>query len=170
MPSSPSQELARGDACFGSSITQWTAGRIKVDETNCFGMIEWQAVREAASRFLPMHTAAVAWKHRNVSFVEQEGLSPMPKDRGAEQGDVGGPLECSLALGMVAAEARGSVAAQQAAGTLSSTGVNDFAEEQHSKRTTRPGCRNRHISSLVGQKSSLVLMTRGTCCRKAEAS
>ena len=25
----------------------------------------------------------------------------MSKDRGAEQGDVGGPLECSLALGTV---------------------------------------------------------------------
>ena len=54
----------------------------------------------------------------------------MPKDRGAEQGDVAGSLECSLALGMVAAEARGSIAAQQAAGTLPWIGVNDFAEEQ----------------------------------------
>ena len=41
----------------------------------------------------------------------------MPKDRGAEQGDVDGPLECSLALGMVAAEARLHVAVQQAART-----------------------------------------------------
>ena len=65
--------------------------RIKVDEKHCFGMIEWQAVREAAARFLPKHTAAEAWEHRNVSFVEQEGLSPMPNDRGAEQGDVDGP-------------------------------------------------------------------------------
>ena len=71
--------------------------RTKVDEKNCFGMIERQAVREAASRFLPKHTAAAAWKHRNPSHVEQEGLSPIPKDRGAEQGDVDGPLECSLA-------------------------------------------------------------------------
>ena len=30
----------------------------------------------------------------------------MPKDRGAEQGDVDGPLDCSLTLGMVAAETR----------------------------------------------------------------
>ena len=35
-------------------------------------MIGWKAVREAASRFHPKHTAA-AWKHRNLSFVEQEG-------------------------------------------------------------------------------------------------
>ena len=39
----------------------------------------------------------------------------MPKDRGAAQGDVDGPLECSLALGMVAAEARLCAAVQQAA-------------------------------------------------------
>ena len=54
----------------------------------------------------------------------------MPKDRGAEQGDVHGSLECSLALGMVAAEARGSIAARQAAGTFPFVGVNDSAEEQ----------------------------------------
>ena len=59
--------------------------------------------------------ASAAWKHRNLSHVAQEELAPMPEDRGAEQGDVDGPLECSLALGMVAAEARGSIAARQAA-------------------------------------------------------
>ena len=54
----------------------------------------------------------------------------MPKDRSAEQGDVDGFLECSLALGMVAAEARGNIAARQAAGTRPWIGVNDSAEEQ----------------------------------------
>ena len=39
----------------------------------------------------------------------------MPKDRGAEQGNVDGSLECSLALGMLAAETRMRTAAQQAA-------------------------------------------------------
>ena len=42
--------------------------------------------------------------------MKQEAVKSMPKDRGAEQGDVDGPLECSLALGMVAAEARLHVA------------------------------------------------------------
>ena len=32
----------------------------------------------------------------------------MPKDRDAERGDVDGPLERSLVLGMVAAETRGA--------------------------------------------------------------
>ena len=95
----PHDEWAEG------SLTQPLA-RIKVDENNRFGMTEWKAVREAASWFLPKHTAAAAWKHRNVSHEEQDGVAPMPKDRAAEQGDVGGPLDCSLALGMVAAETR----------------------------------------------------------------
>ena len=34
---------------------------------------------------------------------------------------------------------------------------------------SKPGCRNRQFISLVGRKTSLVLMTRGTRCRKAEA-
>ena len=54
----------------------------------------------------------------------------MPKHRGAEHGDVDGPMECSLALGMVAAETRGSIAARQAAGTVPWVGVTDPAEEQ----------------------------------------
>ena len=54
----------------------------------------------------------------------------MSKDRGAEQGDVDGPLECCLALGLVAAEVRGNILARQAAGTLTQIGVNDPAEVQ----------------------------------------
>ena len=67
----------------------------------------------------------------------------MPKDRSAEQGDVDGPLEGRLALGMVAAEVRGNIAARQAAGTLPWIGVNDSAEEQrvqadHAARLQEP--------------------------------
>ena len=50
----------------------------------------------------------------------------MPRDRGAEQGDAAGPqTECSLASGMVAAEARVCVAMQQAARTLTGIGAGD---------------------------------------------
>ena len=68
---------------------EWMAGSLsgplargKVDEKNCFGMIESEAVREAASRFLRKHTAAAAaaWKYPNLSHVEQDRLPPMPKD------------------------------------------------------------------------------------------
>ena len=54
----------------------------------------------------------------------------MPKDRGAEQRDVDGPSECRLALGVVAAETRVRVGAQQAAGNLPRIGVDDLVEEQ----------------------------------------
>ena len=64
---------------------EWASGslndalaRIKVDEKNFFAMIEWKVVREAASRFLPKHTAAAVWKHRNLSHVEQEGCCQCP--------------------------------------------------------------------------------------------
>ena len=46
----------------------------------------------------------------------------MPKDRGAEHGDVDGPVECSMVAG--------STAARQAAGTLLWIGVDDPTEEQ----------------------------------------
>ena len=90
--------------------------RIKVDETNCFGRLEWPAVRQAVHQTLPRHFAVTCWKHTAVSEVEQAGVSAMPKDRGAEQGDVDGPLECSLTLGGVASRTRQRVHEQQRRG------------------------------------------------------
>ena len=55
------------------------------------------------------------------------GTYPTSKDRGAEQGD-DGPLERSSALGMVAAETRGRVAAPQASGSLPWIGADDTSE------------------------------------------
>ena len=48
------------DEWAAESLTEPRA-RIKVDAKNCFGMVEWRGVREAASRILPKHTAAAAW-------------------------------------------------------------------------------------------------------------
>ena len=103
------------DERVAGSLNAPLAG-VKTDEKKCFGLIDWNAGHKAAAHFLPKHAAAAACRHRSLSHVEQEGLPPKPKDRGAEQGDVDGTLECSLALGMVAAETRTRVAAQQAAG------------------------------------------------------
>ena len=77
------------DEWASASLTEPLAG-ITLYGKNCLGMIEWKAVREAASRFLPKHTAAAGWKNRNLSHAEQEGVFQMPKVRGAEQGDVDG--------------------------------------------------------------------------------
>ena len=70
-------------------------------------------------------------------------------------------LDCSLALGMVAAEARGSIAARQAAGALPWMGMNDSAKEHRQQAD--------HTRPPRPQQSNLVLVTRGMRCRKTEA-
>ena len=67
--------------------------RIRVDEKNCFGSLAWEAIRKTTLSTLPRHAAVACWKHRQQSFVEQDGVENLPKDRGAEQGDVDRPLE-----------------------------------------------------------------------------
>ena len=87
-------------------------------------------MRNSASSLLPKHAAVAGWKHRSLSYVAQDEVRPMPEDRGAEEGDVDGPLECSLALGMVAAEALLCAARQQAAWTLHHIGTGDSLHER----------------------------------------
>ena len=98
--------------------------RMKVDEKNCFGMIEWQAVREAASRqqkrgntgTFPLLNRKGSRQYRRIEVQSKETLMAPGVQPGLGHG--------------VAAEARGSIAARQAAGTLPWIGVNDSAEEQ----------------------------------------
>jgi hypothetical protein len=112
--------------------------RIKVDERNCFGMLEWPAVRKAVKDSLPRHYAPVCWKHAQTSGVEQPGVAAAPKDRGAEQGDVDGPLECSLTLGGVARRAREGVHQRQRNGELPWTTLGSTAvEEEFDDRQAR---------------------------------
>ena len=104
--------------------------RTKMDERSCFVLFVWRAVRNSAISFRPKHAAVAGWKHRALSSVEQKGAQPMPKDRGADQGDVDDPSECSSALGVVAAEAPMCVAMQQAARTLRWIGTGDPLHER----------------------------------------
>ena len=78
----------------------------------------------------------------------------MPKDRGAAQGDVDGPLKCSLALGMVTAETRGITATRQAAGTLPWIGVNDSAEEKRLQADHAARLQESANFQLVSRKST----------------
>ena len=107
-------------------------------------MIEWKAVREAASRFLPKHFAAAGWKHRNLSHVEQEGVLPMLKERGAEQGDVDGSLECSsVETRRVWLPSRRQVAFR---GLVLTT----FQKRNICRLNTQPNCRESSILQLDG--------------------
>eukprot|EP00973_Karenia_brevis_P039041 5391006-Karenia_brevis.AAC.1 len=92
--------------------------KIKIDEKNCFGMLSWPAIRKASQEQLPKHAAAVCWKHRDRSLVEQPGVDDVLKDRGAEQGDVDGPLEAGLAIGCAARASRLNIHRQQRQGLL----------------------------------------------------
>ena len=83
--------------------------RIKVDEKNCFGSLEWDAVRRAMRDTLPHMQLAVCYKHRWASHVEMGEGGKLAKDRGAEQGDVDGPLEAAVTLGRVAVWAKEGV-------------------------------------------------------------
>ena len=133
------------DECATGSLNEPPA-RIKVDEKNC---IEWKAA---------------GWKHRNLSHVEQEEVCPMPQDRCAEQGDVDSPLECSLALGMVAA-------AQQASGSLPWIRVDYPTETQRLlAENTQPRCRKSLIFSWVDLKNSLKLMIHVMRYKRTKAS
>ena len=122
----------------------WSAGelpsalaRIKVDERNCYGRLEWSAIRAAIQQALPRHLAATCWKHESASHVEQEGVAPAPKDRGAEQGDVDGAVECSVTLGGVAADARSAVHAMQRRGELPWTAPSLEAVDDFDRREAR---------------------------------
>jgi hypothetical protein len=74
-----------------------------------FGEQPWNSIR---------NMRVASWKHAAVSYVEQHGVPPQPKDRGAEQGDVDGPMECSLTLGAVARDTRSAIHRQQRQGQL----------------------------------------------------
>ena len=50
--------------------------------------------------------------------MEQDGTQDTPKDRGAEQGDADGPLECALTLAGLAKAATEEVHAEQRLGRL----------------------------------------------------
>ena len=97
-----SPDCAEALAIFHQPICdEWASGslnaplaRVKVDEKNCFGMIECKTVRKTAAHFFSKHTVTAELKHRNLSHVEQGGLSPMPKDQPSQ----GPPLTCLTAF------------------------------------------------------------------------
>eukprot|EP00973_Karenia_brevis_P020653 2835733-Karenia_brevis.AAC.1 len=60
----------------------------------------------------------VAWKHRQPSYVEQIGVDPMLKNRGAEQGDTFGPAETGVTLATLGPKTRQEIHAKQVAGEL----------------------------------------------------
>ena len=127
---------AEGLAMFHQLLhDEWMTGsligplaRIKVDEKKL--LLGWSNGRQRARR--RRGSSQSTWQQLRGNI----GTCPMLNRKGSRQcrrievQSKETPLECSLALEMVAAETRGSIAARQAAGTLPWIGVNDSAEEQ----------------------------------------
>ena len=94
----------------------------------------------------------------------------MPKDRGAEQGDVDGPLECSIALGTVDAETCGRVAAKQASGSFPWIGVDDPSQTQRPHAEyAHPGCTTSPIFISMDLKTSPELTIHVMLYKRTEA-
>ena len=136
-------------------LSRWLES--KLTRRKGFGMIEWGAVRKSASFLLLKHAAVAGWKHCALSVVEQGGLSPMPKYRGAEQGNVDGPSS-SLGLGMVAAEAR----------TLGSVRTTQW-KNTDIKLNKTARCSGFKTFRSVVRENILELTTRDRRCMKTEA-
>ena len=110
-------------------LTPWTAGQSQSRREKRL----WDDRVEGSARggvVVPPEAHSSSSMETLEPVSEQEGLPPMPKDRGAKQGHVDDLLECRQALGLMAAETRGSITARQAAGSLPWIGVNDSAEVQ----------------------------------------
>ena len=132
--------------------------RIKIDEKNCFGMLEWPAIRASACQTLPRHYPVLCLKHGAVSYAEQEGIEGAPKDRGAEQGDVDGPLECAIALATVAVKVRAAIHRGQLLGQLPWASDNAGHVDEANKKLHRKG----------GERSGLGQGAAGTQARRHE--
>ena len=102
--------------------------RIKVDEKNCFGNGRQCARRRRGSSRSTQHQ-----QHGNIEtcLMLNKNCSRQCRRIGVQSEETStAPLECSLVLGMVAAETRRSEAAQQVAGSLPWIGVDNPTEEQ----------------------------------------
>ena len=104
--------------------------RVKIDETNFFGRVFWDVIREESQAHLPRHAAPATWKHSGPSYVRQQGVPAKEKNRGAEQGDVDAPMEASLALGRVARKARAAIHKLQEQGSQKWCTEDPAAEQQ----------------------------------------
>ena len=79
---------------------------IQVDQKNCFGQLEYTCIDEAVTQNHPTIGPFTLWKHSHTSQVTQGTAGRTKQDKGAQQGDVAGSFEASVALAEQARSAR----------------------------------------------------------------
>jgi len=71
---------------------------IDVDFQSAFPSLEWDCIREAVEECLPDVAPWTRWSHAEPGRVLLPSGEALRVDRGAEQGDLLGPLYCALTL------------------------------------------------------------------------
>ena len=137
--------------------------RIKVDEKICLGMIEWEAVREAASWF---HLGTRQQNRGNIGTCPNLNRKGYGQCRRLEVQS----KETSLAP-WSAAWSWGWWQQRREEASLPGKRRAPFPEEEQrsASGTMQPDCRSQQASSSAARRSLPVPTTRSTRCRKTEA-
>eukprot|EP00973_Karenia_brevis_P063383 8810486-Karenia_brevis.AAC.1 len=68
-------------------ILEHAVAVVMIDDENCFGTLEFEGIRKAIQADVPGLAPWVAWEQAGPAEVEQDGVEPRVKNRGAEQGN-----------------------------------------------------------------------------------
>ena len=72
---------------------------VDVDLINCFGTFEWPKIVEAVDRHLPVASPWNRWSCEHETDVRLPSGELVSSNRGAGQGEPGGPLKASVTIG-----------------------------------------------------------------------
>eukprot|EP00973_Karenia_brevis_P062206 8652298-Karenia_brevis.AAC.1 len=69
---------------------------LDLDFENAFPRLEWDAIDASTRRHMPSVAPWTSWCHAQPNVVYLPSGDRVMADRGAEQGDPLGPLQCAL--------------------------------------------------------------------------
>jgi len=79
---------------------------LDLDLANAFPSLEWDDIRAATEEYMPRLVAWTGWCHQEAANVHLPGGGKQTSDRGAEQGDPLGSVQCVLVIALVMARTR----------------------------------------------------------------
>ena len=72
---------------------------VDIDLVNMFGNVEWSSIRAALQEHFPEALPWTSWQHQQPSATRLPSGTEFHTNKGAEQGDVFGSVQSTLALG-----------------------------------------------------------------------
>ena len=82
---------------------------LDLDLRNAFPSLEWHSIREALEEEFPVLLPWARWCHQDAASVQLPTGEWTLCDRGAEQGDLHGPIQCAVVVLRAARRAREAV-------------------------------------------------------------